>query len=551
MSVSVGTVLSEGSTTATASARQSVGGRFDAKTLSDSFHVFADAEGGVAGLRAWVLELAIRGCLLGGSKEGAGSNPHAFGQVPASWSISPLGDVADIIRGITFPASAKRREPTLGHVACLRTSNVQRSLEWGDLLYVPATFVRNPDQWVREGDLCISMANSYELVGKVAPVVGARPTTTFGGFLAVIRPRGDLLAPYLALFMTSPTVQKELRKGATQTTNIANISLGRLRPLLVWIPTLAEQERIVARVDQLMALIDDLEAKQKKKEEVSARFTKASLEALTAVEGPEEFDAARKRVVENFPTLIDRAAKVQQIRKSILKLAVRGRLVGQRGDEEPGTVLLARMAAGPLPKHSSSLPALPASWVYTSLGHVAVVKSGTTLDPALERDSGAWPYLKISDMNLQGNEREITTSSRFVNESEALERFLIGPRSIIFPKRGGAIATNKKRMVRRPILVDLNTMAITCPGEMSFEYVYLWFLTIDLAELDNGTSVPQINHKDILPLPLPLPPRAEQDRIVARVGDLMNLCDELEDKLRRAEARASKLVEAVAREIVA
>lgn len=154
-------------------------------------------------------------------------------------------------------------------------------------------------------------------------------------------------------------------------------------------------------------------------------------------------------------------------------------------------------------------------------------------------------YVKVGDMNMVGNEIEINTSSRFVNPNDRELTNLIPSGSIIFPKRGGAIATNKKRLVVKPIFVDLNVMAIT-PVILKSKYAYVWLQTIDLAALNTGTSVPQINHQDIDPLFFPLPPFSEQSRIVAKVDELMALCDQLKARLADVQTTQLHLADALA-----
>ena len=170
--------------------------------------------------------------------------------------------------------------------------------------------------------------------------------------------------------------------------------------------------------------------------------------------------------------------------------------------------------------------------------------SGSTFNPELEKETGTYMYVKVGDMNLPGNEVEITTSSRFVDPGERDLKALIPSGIIIFPKRGGAIATNKKRVVSKPIFVDLNTMALT-PCLIPTEYALLWLMTVDLASLNTGTSVPQINHKDIDPLPFPLPPFAEQSRIVTRVTALRRLCTDLRQRLAERQSVQARLAEAL------
>jgi type I restriction enzyme S subunit len=152
-------------------------------------------------------------------------------------------------------------------------------------------------------------------------------------------------------------------------------------------------------------------------------------------------------------------------------------------------------------------------------------------------------------MNMRQNQHEISTSSRFIMPEPGDLKNLIPGNSIIFPKRGGAIATNKKRLVRSPIFVDSNTMAIICPEYIELDYLHIWFLGIDLWDLNSGTSVPQINNKDIGPLVIPVPPLAEQRRIVAKVAQLMALVDQLESHLATARTSAENLMEAIVAEL--
>ena len=153
-------------------------------------------------------------------------------------------------------------------------------------------------------------------------------------------------------------------------------------------------------------------------------------------------------------------------------------------------------------------------------------------------------------MNLEGNEVTITTSSRFLDPTPKELNALIPAGSIIFPKRGGAIATNKKRFVKNNLFVDLNIMAITPLEGINLDYAYRWLMGIDLAELNSGTSVPQINNKDISPLLFPIPPIAEQRRIVAKIDELTDLCDALKESINNAQTTQIQLADAIVEQAV-
>ena len=161
----------------------------------------------------------------------------------------------------------------------------------------------------------------------------------------------------------------------------------------------------------------------------------------------------------------------------------------------------------------------PYGWQKASIGACCTLKSGTSLPADKENEGGAIPYVKVSDMNYPGNEQYITTSSRFVSEQTAgTGVFPVG--TVVFPKRGGAIGTNKKRLTRIPICADLNVMGVTAGIRLTPQYLMAYFNNIDLGTLNNGSSVPQINNKDIAPLLICLPPMVLQEQFADFVAQI-------------------------------
>lgn len=158
----------------------------------------------------------------------------------------------------------------------------------------------------------------------------------------------------------------------------------------------------------------------------------------------------------------------------------------------------------------------PFGWEQCTIGKCCTLKSGTSLPSEVENEGGPIPYIKVGDMNYPGNERYITTSSRYVSEATAGKGlFEVG--SILFPKRGGAIGTNKKRMTTLPVCADLNVMGVASKGRLRPEYLMAYFDMIDLGALSDGSSVPQINNKNIAPLVICIPPLELQEQFAAFV----------------------------------
>jgi type I restriction enzyme, S subunit len=144
-------------------------------------------------------------------------------------------------------------------------------------------------------------------------------------------------------------------------------------------------------------------------------------------------------------------------------------------------------------------------FVSKTIGEVCTLRSGTTVNSSLEKTEGELPYLKVADMNLIFNQDSITTSSRFLNKLDINKNSIIRKGSTIFPKRGGAIDTNKKRITDVDIAVDLNIMSVYPTEKLNPHLLYFFFLNLDMRKLGSGASIRQINNYDIEPLIINFP----------------------------------------------
>lgn len=184
------------------------------------------------------------------------------------------------------------------------------------------------------------------------------------------------------------------------------------------------------------------------------------------------------------------------------------------------------------------------------LQEVAEIVSGHTPKgvDVFAKPSGVVPWLKVGDMNLPGNERVITTSRTWLSEDDLVTlRMRVWPAgTIIFPKRGGAIATNKKRVLATPAAFDLNTMGIV-PSRIESDYLWWWLQGVDLARLSDGSNIPQINYGDIANLLVPVPDAPDRRRIVdsleQRLGDAERTAGEVEKQIARASRLRQSILE--------
>ena len=168
-------------------------------------------------------------------------------------------------------------------------------------------------------------------------------------------------------------------------------------------------------------------------------------------------------------------------------------------------------------------------WISTTIENSCLLKSGTTVPVNIEKSSGDIPYVKVAEMTLPDNQDGISTSIRFLNRTDVKAGWLIPAGAVIFPKRGGAILTNKKRLALVDMCADLNIMSVIPTKKLTPEFLSFYFLTVDMRKLGTGSSIPQINNYDIAPLAIAFPESTrKQDEITKSLRSLETKCQGLE-----------------------
>lgn len=170
-------------------------------------------------------------------------------------ALVPLGQVAEFVRGVSYKPDDLMENFSDGSVVCMRTANIQAQLNADDLRSIPSDLIKSKDKLLRKGDILVSTANSWNLVGKCCWVPRLNYAAAPGGFIAALRADPDKIEPrYLYHWFNSPDTQANARNCGRQTTNISNMDLSRCLALQVPLPELAEQRRIAAILDKSDAL---------------------------------------------------------------------------------------------------------------------------------------------------------------------------------------------------------------------------------------------------------------------------------------------------------
>jgi type I restriction enzyme S subunit len=139
--------------------------------------------------------------------------------------------------------------------------------------------------------------------------------------------------------------------------------------------------------------------------------------------------------------------------------------------------------------------------------------------------------IKVSDMNLPGNERQLITAALMKQiPNDLARRKLVPPNTVVFPKRGAAIATNKKRLTTIWTVLDPNLIGVRGKNGVEAEFLLYWLQLFDLRTITSPGPTPQLNKKDLVPVLIPLPDKTEQIAIAKTIRDTTELLETL-DKL--------------------
>jgi type I restriction enzyme S subunit len=375
-----------------------------------------------------------------------------------------------------------------------------------------------------------------------------------------IRPHSSDLDGYLFVVLPDRARAGETKgaiKGATlNRESIANI--------LVPLAPLAEQHRIVAKVDELMALCDQFDAARTEREAARDRLAAASLARLNAPD-PDTFEADARFALKVLPALSARPDQVKQLRQTILNLAVRGKLVPQDPSDEAAEQLvrrvraLAETAGRPPRTRARDLPrvdardgpyGLPVGWAWARFRDLGQFGRGRSKhrprnDTALFV-GGSHPVIQTGD--VARSDGLITTHTSKYNDV-GLQQSMLWPSGTLCITIAANIADSGILSFDAcfPDSVVGFVPAKEFDSARYFEY-FVRTAKANLLEYAPATAQKNINMEILDSVMIPLPPLAEQHRIVVRVDQLMSLCDQLEAGLSDGDTVRGRFLDALLHE---
>jgi len=385
----------------------------------------------------------------------------------------------------------------------------------------------------------------------------------------VIKTLQGFISPlYQFIFSISELTKQQARKAENKTTQ-ANVGINSIQKYWIPIPPLAEQHRIVAKVDELMALCDQLEQQQTDSTAAHQTLVETLLGTLTQSADPTEFAAAWQRIAEHFDTLFTTEHSIDQLKQTILQLAVMGKLVPQDPNDEPASVLLEKIAEEKarlikeekISKQKGLFDAcqkkpfeLPDGWQWISLSHLGVFSGGKT--PSKAKSSywnGDIPWVTPKDMKIaQIYDTEDHITALAIDDGLALYE----PEALLFVVRSGILRrTFPVAISKVHCTVNQDLKVLSLYNKELVSYVYLMMRGFEQYILKNltktGVTVESVMFDEFSRHYFMLPPLAEQHRIVAKVDELMALCDTLKARITEAQTTQIQLADAIVGQAVA
>lgn len=493
----------------------------------EKFDQFADAPDAVAKMRELVLRLAFSGSLTG-------KQPTHDG-VPEGWESRTFESLsASISSGF---ACSRSHQVENGHVH-LRTHNISTlgTLNFDLLVRIDPKMVDPQKASIRAGDILFNNTNSQELVGKTS-LVDRDYDYGFSNHITRIRLKDGIFPGFVVFYLTLLRNSGHFARLCTRWINQAAINTDTLKKQTIPMPPLAEQKRIVAKVDELMALCDRLEAQQQERGTQHAALARASLARFADAPTPANL---------LFLFHPSYAIPPADLRKSILTLAVQGKLVPQDPNDEPASALAEQIrgerlrlaktgrsgkAADFAPIAETAQPYdIPESWAWVPLGNVTFIRTGK-LDANASSPDGQYPFFTCA--------RDPLRIDRYAYDGECV--LLAGNGNFDVNYYDGKFEAYQRTYIIEGVSRD------TVDGRYLFRFIQNYADT--LREMSVGGVISYIKIGFLTDAPLPLPPLAEQRRIVAKVEQLMALVDALEQQLAASRATGGKLLSALVAEL--
>lgn len=554
--------------------------------LTDHVPLLAGSPNGIQKLRELILELAMRGKLVlqdpndepasellkriaeertqlaTGGKIKKKPLGHVTGDdvpfdLPKSWQWARLGDLSELITSGSRDWAQHYSDEgaifvRMGNLSrCsyeLRLNSIQRVL--------PPERGEGRRTKLEPGDLLLSITGEVGLLGLIPENFGE---AYINQHVCLIRFFCSVRSRFLPEALRSPLAYKQYEAPQRGIKN--SFRLGDVSEILVPLPPLSEQYRIVAKIDELMALCDRLEDQQADADSAHIQLVQALLNSLTQANSVTDFSANWQRLSKHFHTLFTTESSIDVLKQTLLHLAVMGKLVPQQLSDEPANELISRIDAEKKRLMADERLRTTArenveadeqyieprsGWKYCRLGNLARFIDYRGRTPT--KTSSGIPLITAKNVRVGFISRE---PREFIAEADYSVWMTRG-----VPRLGDMLFTTEAPM-GNIALIDIAERFALAQRVICFQlhepkigpFLKLVIMSAifqrKLLDVATGMTATGIKSSRLKDIPILLPPLSEQYRIVAKVDQLMTLCDRLKVQLTQKRLLSEKITAAL------
>lgn len=353
------------------------------------------------------------------------------------------------------------------------------------------------------------------------------------------RAYANLDSRFLRLIMKTPYFI-EYANNSTHGMNLPRMGTDKARLAPILIAPIEEQKLIVNKVDELMALCDQLEQQTEASIDAHQLLVEELLSTLTNSENPQDFEQNWARIAEHFDLLFTTEHSIEQLKQTILQLAVMGKLVPQDPNDEPASKLLKRIAQekeqlikDKVIKKQKALPAikedekafsLPNGWEWERFGNVYELAYGDNLPKPKRTESG--------EFNVYGSNGVVGTHNEACVKSPC----------IVIGRKGSAGALNKSK--QNGCWVTDVAYSLSPFASMNLDFIFYQLHTCGLDSLGKGIK-PGLNRNEAYEICIAIPPIEEQQRIVDKIEELLVMCEKLQLSINIVQDTQVNLAESI------
>ena len=475
--------------------------------------------------------------------------------IPSCWRWTRLGEITSYIQRGKSPKYASGDGSLVISQKCVQWHGLD--LDVARKITYESLSAYEDIRFLRDGDLLWNSTGTGT-IGRVVRIVDALEKLVCDSHVTVVRCL--LVNPeYVRTWLRSGAVYGSIEDRAAGSTNQVELTAGIAINQMVPLPPLAEQHRIVAKVDELMALCDRLEEARMERKTTRDRLTAASLARLDAPDpDPGIFQSHVSFALDNLIPLTTRPDQIKALRQTILNLAVRGKLVPQDPNDEPAAELLKRIAeekrrlvkAGKIRKKPLILNdkrgeldfPIPASWMSVRLAEISNIVMGQSPPGHTYNTFGEGVPLINGPVEFSQGPFGKTV----VNQYTTAPTNYCDKGDFLICVRGST--TGRSNIAAFEACIGRGVAAIQPLFDDGFVRFFLWSMREQIINMGRGIAFPSITRKQLENFPVPLPPLAEQHRIVAKVDKLMAVCDGLEASLANSDDDRRRLLDALLHE---